>query len=119
MGLFGRKKNGDYFVEMIKTLTETSLNVNHLREGLDDHVKTGRIQRSEDKALQVEILKNSLECARGKQVDDIQGDVDTLKTDKIKREGKFLGVKLVYAVIIGAIVLIGGVLTILWRLGLL
>ena len=116
MGLFSKKRNGDYFVKIIETLTETSINVGHLKEGFDDHVKAGRIQRTEDKALQTEILKNSLECARGNQVDGIQKDVNTLNTDKIKREGKFLGIKLVYAVIIGVFGFITIVLGILWKL---
>jgi hypothetical protein len=119
MGLLNRKKNGDYFVEMIKTLTETSLNVSHLKEGFGDHVKAGRIQRTEDKEWQKGVNLKLTECPKTEQIGNIQGDVDTLKIDKVKSEGKFLGVKSVYAVVIGALGFIAIVLGILWRLGLL
>ncbi len=112
MGLFGRKKNGDYFVEMIKTLTETSLNVNHLKEGFDDHVKAGRTQRIEDKEWQQTINIKINKCPQGEQIDDIQDEIIILKSDK-------KGIKMIYKFVIGGLGLIVAILVILWRLGLL
>jgi hypothetical protein len=117
--MFNRKKNGDYFVEMIKTLTETSSNVSHLKEGFADHVKAGRKQREEDKEWQKAVNTKMTECPKGEQIGNIQDDVDTLNTDKVKREGKILGVKSVYAIIIGVLGLPTLILGILWRLGVL
>ncbi len=111
MGLFGRKKNGDYFVEMIKTLTETSLNVNHLKEGFDDHVQAGRTQRVEDKEWQKGINLKVTKCPQGEQINDIQHDIATLKSDK-------KGIKMIWKFSLGGLGLITIILGILWRLGL-
>ncbi|KKM07778.1 hypothetical protein LCGC14_1730600, partial [marine sediment metagenome] len=53
------------------------------------------------------------------QLGNMQEDVDTLKTDKITRDGKFLGIKSVYVAILGVLGLPTLVLGILWRLGIL
>ncbi len=112
MGLFGRKKNGDYFVEMIKTLTKTSLNVDHLKEGFDDHVKAGRTQRAEDKEWQKGINLKITKCPQSEQIDNIQDDITTLKSDK-------KGIKMIWKFSLGGLGLIAIILAILWRLGLL
>ncbi len=111
MGLFGRKKNGDYFVEMIRTLTETSSDVKHLKEGFDDHLKAGRTQRAEDKEWQKDMNLKVTKCPQGEQIDNIQKDIATLKSDK-------KGIKMIWKFTIGGLGLIVITLGILWRLGL-
>lgn len=128
MGLLFNKKENDKdnginwqkeVFDISKALPSMVQKLGNIDKNFDDHVEAGREQRKEDKIWQTKLLENSLDCARGKQINGIQDDIDTLNTDKKISEGKFLGVKSVYAFIIGAIVLIGGVLGILWRLGLL
>ena len=122
MGLF-KKDNGINWQKEVfdisKALPDMSRQLGNIDSKFNDHVDAGREQRKEDKIWQAKLLQNSLECVKGKQIDNMQGDVDTLNKDKITRDGKFLGIKSVYAVILGAVVLIGGVLGILWRLGFL
>ena len=123
MGLFNKKDNGvnwqQEVFEISKTLPTMVEKLGNIDKSFSDHVTAGRKQRDEDKVWQSKVLENSLECMRGKQIDDMQGDVDTLRTDKVRRDGKFLGMKSVYAVILGVLGLIGAVLGIMWRLGFL
>ena len=128
MALFGKKDNSikdnginwqQEVFEIAKAIPKILEKQVNMGTGFNDHVAAGRKQRDEDKIWQAKILENSLACIKGKQINDMQEVVDTLKTDKIKREGKFLGVKLVYAVIIGILGFPTIILGILWRLGLL
>lgn len=123
MGLFNKKDNGINWQKEVldigKALPSMVEKLENIDDKFNDHVEAGRVQRKEDKVWQAKLLGNSLECARGKQVDVIQDDLDILKSDKVKNEGKFLGIKLIYAVIIGGLGFIAIVLGILWRLGLL
>ncbi len=123
MGLFNKKDNGINWqkevLEIGKALPSMVEKLGNIDFKFNDHVTAGRKQRDEDKIWQEKVLKNSLECIKGKQIDNMQGDVDTLRTDKITRDGKFLGIKSVYVVILGVLGLPTLVLGILWRLGIL
>ncbi|KKM18735.1 hypothetical protein LCGC14_1662630, partial [marine sediment metagenome] len=107
MGLFNKKDNGINWQKEVfdisKALPDMSRQLGNIDSKFNDHVDAGREQRKEDKIWQAKLLQNSLECVKGKQIDNMQVEVDTLNKDKIKREGKFLGVKLVYAVILGVL----------------
>lgn len=123
MSWWNKKENG---INWQKEVLETSKAVpailkelENMGKGFLDHVEAGRKQRTEDKLWQSKLLTNSLECAKGKQVDAIQANVNTLMSDKKLKEGKLLGVKSVYVIITGGLLLIGSVLGIVWRLGLL
>ncbi len=107
-----KKKNGDYFIEMIKTLTETSANVSHLKEGFDDHVKAGRVQRTEDKEWQKTVNQKMNECPKSDQIDTLQDDISDIKSDK-------KGIKMIWKFAVGGLGVIAVTLGIFWRLGLL
>ena len=114
--------NGKILSKLNKIDTCTALvkmDLGHVKKDFKEHKDNDNEWKKEDKIWQAKLLQNSLECVKGKQIDNMQDDVDTLKTDKVTRDGKILGIKSVYAVILGAVVLIGGVLGILWRLGYL
>ena len=130
MGLFGRKKNGDYFTQIITGITSLQKDAEFHKEKLTD-IKTDFIEHKTAEYERRKIDREWQKCVDGKlqelkivkcikeKLGNMQGDVDTLKTDKITRDGKILGIKSVYAVILGPVVFIGGVLGILWRLGYL
>lgn len=119
MNIFGKKANGDYFVEMIKTLTEIKSDGSHLKEKFEEHSTAEYERRKIDREWQKEInttLAEAIECPKADQIDTIQTNVDTLTKDKTRREGKFLGVKSVYVVGVGILGFAALVLGILWRL---
>ena len=119
-----RKKNGDYFIDMIESLTEIKSDSKHLKNDFSEHTKAEYERRKMDREWQkcvdskLQELK-TVKCIKEEQLGNMQDDVDTLKTDKITRDGKFLGIKSVYAVILGVLGLPTLILGILWRLGFL
>ncbi len=128
MALFGKKDNSikdnginwqQEVFEIAKAIPKILEKQVNMGTGFNDHAAAGRKQRDEDKIWQAKILENSLACIKGKQIDDMQEVVDTLKTDKVTRDGKFLGIKSVYAVILAILGLPTLILGILWRLGFL
>lgn len=123
MGLFTKKDNGINWqkevFETSKILPTVLEKLETIGNGFNNHVAAGRKQREEDKQWQSQILEKSLECVKGKQVDVLQSDVDDLKLDKQLKKGKILGIKLIYAIILGALGFIALVLGIFWRLHIL
>ncbi len=116
MGLFNKKDNGVNWQKEVldigKALPSMVEKLGNMDNNFNDHVEAGRVQRKEDKIWQTKLLENSLECVRGNQVDDIQDDVNVLKSDK-------KGIKMIYKFILGGLGVIAITLGILWRLGLL
>ncbi len=116
MGLFERrKKNGDYFTQIITGITSLQKDAEFHKEKLTD-IKTDfnehktaeyerrKIDRDWQKGVDTK-LQQAIECPKSEQININTNDINDLKTDKVTRDGKFLGVKLVYVVILGAIVL--------------
>lgn len=123
MNIFAKKDNG---INWQKEVFETSKAMpglvkgfEDLNNGFKDHVSAGRKQRDEDKIWQEKLLKNSLECSEENRIKDLENEVKDLKTDKILKTGKILGMRLIYIIIIGVLGFITLALGILWRLGLL
>ncbi len=116
MGLFERrKKNGDYFVDIIRSVTKTETNTDNLVKNFDEHVKGDYERRKIDRDWQKgidTILQKAIECPKAEQIEGIQDDVDVLKSDK-------KGIKMIYKFILGGLGVIAITLGILWRLGLL
>ncbi len=116
MGLLDKKNNGINWqkevFEIGKTLPSMVEKLGNIDSKFNDHMEAGRVQRKEDKIWQTKLLENSLNCSRSIQIDDIQVDVDVLKSDK-------KGIKMIYKFILGGLGLIILILGILWRLGLL
>ncbi len=116
MGLFERrKKNGDYFIDIITSVTKTETNVNNLVGKVDEHIKGDYERRKIDREWQKNVditLQNAIECPKAEQINDIQGDVNVLKSDK-------KGIKMVWKFVLGGLGLIAIILGILWRIGLL
>ena len=132
MGLFERrKKNGDYFTQIITGITSLQKDTEFHKEKLTD-IKTDfsehktaeyerrKIDREWQKCVDGKLQElKTVKCIKEEQLGNMQDDVDTLKTDKVTRDGKFLGIKSVYAVILGVLGFVTLVLGILWRLGYL
>lgn len=115
MAIFKKKKNGDYFIEMVQSLSEIKADSKNLKEGFKEHVDSEYEHRKLDREWQKQIdikLAQAIKCPRN-------DDIDTLMEDKATSEGRFLGIKGVYAVAIGIAGLTSTTLIILWRLGLL
>lgn len=115
MAIFNKKKNGDYFIEMVKSLSEIKADSKNLKEGFREHVDSEYEHRKLDREWQNQIdmkLAKAMKCPRN-------DDIDTLMEEKATSEGKFLGIKAVYAVFISIVGFIATTLIILWRLGLL
>lgn len=115
MTIFNKKKNGDHFIEMVQTLSEIKADSKNLKEGFREHIDSEYERRKLDREWQNRIdmkLAQAIKCPR-------EDDIDTLMEEKITSEGKFLGIKAVYAVFIGVVGFAATTLVILWRLGLL
>ncbi len=118
MGLFTRKNNGINWQKEVfdisKALPSMVQQLGSIDNSFNDHVEAGREQRKEDKIWQKKLLENSLECSRGKQVNDIQEDIDTLKSDK-----KGLAMIWKFAIGVGIfLTIIGSILGIIWKGGI-
>ena len=128
MSIFSKKKNGDYFIQMIQTLTEIKSDNKHIKEGFDDHVNAGRTQREEDKKEKQENrdwqkdidlkLAKAIECPKATQIDTNTDDIKEFKKDKQLRTGKILGMKFIYVVVIGILSFTALILGIMWRFGM-
>lgn len=114
MGLFERKKkNGDYFVDIIKSVTTTEANVTNLVGKVDEHIKGDYERRKVDRAWQSgvdETLLEAVKCTEKARINGIAEDVRTLQSDK-------KGWGMVWKFVIGAIVIIAGILGIIWKGG--
>ena len=123
MALFGKKDNGINWQKEVyetgKVIPTILKQLEIMGKSFDSHEKESRTQRIEDKLWQDEILKNSLDCARGEQIDKMQTDVDTLKSDKVESTGKFLGMKRIWVICIAVGVVAMLALNIMWKLGML
>ncbi len=129
MNIFGKKKNGDYFVQMIESLTEIKTDCKHfkgeigeVKSDLKERDKAEYERRKIDREWQKgvdSLLSEKIECPKGEQIEGIQADVNTLKSDKQLKKGKFLGMKLIWVILIGALGLAMLILNIMWKLGML
>lgn len=115
MGIFSKKRNGDYFVEMVQTLAEIKADNKHLTASFNEHneaeYERRKIDREWQKSIDVKLSK-PIECPQ-------KDDINKLMSDKKISEGRILGMKSVYIVFAAVMFVIGGILGILWRLGLL
>jgi len=71
MGLFN-KKNGDYFTEIIKSVTKTEANVENLKDSFKEHMAAGYEQRKSDKIWQQAIDDKIDRCPESPRINTIE-----------------------------------------------
>ena len=115
MGLFSKKKNGDYLVQIVDSLATLKSDSSHMKDSFKDHKDAECERRKLDRQWQRGVdtkLQKSIECPKAEQINDIQDDVDVLKSDK-------KGIKMTWKILVGVASVTAVILGILWRLGLL
>jgi len=90
------KKNGDYLTEIVKSVTKTETNVEHLKDSFKEHSTAGYEQRKLDKIWQSNIETKIDKCPERNRIDEIEISVHTKMNEDA---GKVKVWKLIAAVI--------------------
>lgn len=130
---FSKKDNGinwqQEVFEISKIMPTLVEKLTGMDNKYDEHVKAGRAQRTEDKkekeenrdqlkAIDLKLAK-AIECPKSEQIEANTDDIKIFKTDKELKKGKFLGMKLIWAIVLAVFLVTMFVLNVLWKFRML